>query len=385
MIINATMGMGFKGTLLYVYKDGKDLKEEQKPVVIEKNNVVGSPEQMARQMHEHAQNSRRLQKPVLHLSVSFAHEDKLTQDKEVECIKASMQNLGISEEKHQYIIVKHNDSNNTHYHVVTNKLNLDNKSLNTDWYKNDCVVTADKIEQEYNLARTQNRKIIYNAEKKEREYVPKEERTKNITTKQTKIFKDKEPKLCEYKTKIQSGIKEALADKSVKTKGDFQALLKNRNIQAKISKKNNEIKGASFRYDNKLSVKGSDVGYRWADISQKLEQNKNLDQYKKVAQIQGQKAEQSTEPGAKTVQEKTNLTRTETDHKTQQIQEKPKTKLTMDEEREIEHIKNYNNSICTVIDKHDEEFKRGNINPNTEKIFKDNGFDKSGTNEFVFT
>jgi hypothetical protein len=407
MIINATMGTGFRGTLLYVYKDGKDLPEKQKPVVIEKNNVVGSPEQMARQMHEHSQNSRRLQKPVLHLSVSFAPEDKLTQEKEIECIKASMQNLGISEEKNQYVIVKHNDSNNTHYHIVTNKLNSDNKSLNTDWYKNDCVVTADKIEQEYNLTRTQGRKIIYNAQTKSREYVSKEVRTKNIENKQTKKFKEKEPKLCEYKTKIQSGIREALADKSVKTKEDFQASLKSRNIQAKISEKNNEIKGSSFRYDNKLSVKGSDVGYRWADISQTLEQNKKLDQLKKVVPIQEQKAERSaetkqvaqeqnvaaaspiqklknTEPEAKSFLEKTNLTRTEIDQKVQQIQDNPKTKLTMEEERQIKHIKNYNNSISAVIDKHDEEFKRGNINPDTEKIFNENGFEKSGTNEYKF-
>ena len=56
----------------------------------------------------------------------------------------------------------------------------------------------------------------------------------------------------------------------------------------------------------------------------------------------------------------------------------------MEEEREIAHVKNYNNSITAVIDKHEEEFGRGNAHPNTDKIFKDNGFEKSGTNEFTF-
>jgi hypothetical protein len=63
--------------------------------------------------------------------MSFALEDKLTQDKEIECIKASMQNLGISEEKHQHVIAKHNDSNNPYYQIVMNKLNLDNESFLT--------------------------------------------------------------------------------------------------------------------------------------------------------------------------------------------------------------------------------------------------------------
>ena len=88
MIGNVTMGNYFRGVLNYIYKIGVNLPEDKKPVQIETNNVVGNIKQMAWQMAEHAQNSRRLLQPVLHISVSFAPQDNLTQQMEVEAVKA---------------------------------------------------------------------------------------------------------------------------------------------------------------------------------------------------------------------------------------------------------------------------------------------------------
>ena len=64
MIGNVTMGNYFRGALNYIYKIGVNLPEDKKPVQIETNNVVGNIKQMAWQMAEHAQNSRRLLQPV---------------------------------------------------------------------------------------------------------------------------------------------------------------------------------------------------------------------------------------------------------------------------------------------------------------------------------
>mgnify|MGYP003524395565 FL=1 len=75
MIINATIGTGFKGALLYVHQIDKNLKEEERPEIIEKNNVIGSnPTSIAYQMREQSQESGRVKKPVLHLSFSFSEQ-----------------------------------------------------------------------------------------------------------------------------------------------------------------------------------------------------------------------------------------------------------------------------------------------------------------------
>jgi len=309
MIINATVGTGFKGALLYIHKSETGLKEEERPEVIEKNKVIGSnPNLIAYQMREQAEQSGRVQKPVLHLSFSFAEEDKITKEKEVEAIKSAMNHFGVYEEKHQYVIVKHNDSDHkhNHYHAIINKVDNENKTLNTDWLHNKCSGIADRVEQEHNLHRVKERQRIYDLEKDEYRYTTKEEKAKIVEKRQTKTFKEKAPKVNEYQAKIQSGVREVLADKSITTKETFISELAKRNIQAKVNidENTNKIKGVSFRYDKKLSVKGGEIGYNANVVSQKLDENIFIKitqpELAKPNQIIQPKEEQKTVvPGAK--------------------------------------------------------------------------------------
>ena len=278
MIIKSSLGTGFQGVLLYIQKEGKDLLENEKPQIIVKNNVWGNPNVMARQMHNHSNKSSRLKSPVLHLSFAFAREDKITPEKEIEAVKSAMQHFGISEEKFQFVLARHNDTDNNHYHLALNRLDLNNKTLDTSWIKNDCVGIADRIEQEYDLHRVEGRTRIYDIEKNT--YL-----TTFINKKREKNVQSTSVNLTEYKTKIQSAVREILADKSVTTKEELITKLKNKNIQAKVNIDENtkQIKGISYRYDNKLSVKGGDIGYNANVVSQKLEENKAIQQSTTIA------------------------------------------------------------------------------------------------------
>lgn len=271
MIIKSSLGTGFQGVLLYIQKEGKDLLENEKPQIIVKNNVWGNPNVMSRQMHNHSNKSSRLKSPVLHLSFAFAREDKITPEKEIEAVKSAMQHFGISEEKFQFVLARHNDTDNNHYHLVLNRLDLNNKTLDTSWIKNDCVGIADRIEQEYDLHRVEGRTRIYDIEKNT--YL-----TTFKNKKREKNVQSTSVNLTEYKTKIQSAVREVLADKSVTTKEELISKLKNKNIQAKVNIDENtkQIKGISYRYDNKLSVKGGDIGYNANVVSQKLEENTTI-------------------------------------------------------------------------------------------------------------
>lgn len=268
MIIKSSLGTGFQGVLLYIQKEGKDLLENEKPQIIVKNNVWGNPNVMARQMHNHSNKSSRLKSPVLHLSFAFALEDKITTEKEIEVVKSAMQHFGISEEKFQFVLARHNDTDNNHYHLVLNRLDLNNKTLDTSWIKNDCVGIADRVEQEHNLHRVEGRTRIYDIEKNT--YL-----TTFKNKKREKNVQSTSVNLSEYKIKIQSTVREVLADKSVTTKEELISKLKDKNIQAKVNIDENtkQIKGISYRYNNKLSVKGGDIGYNANVVYQKLEEN----------------------------------------------------------------------------------------------------------------
>ena len=290
MIIKSSLGTGFQGVLLYIQKEGKDLLENEKPQIIVKNNVWGNPNVMARQMHNHSNKSSRLKSPVLHLSFAFAREDKITTEKEIEAVKSAMQHFGISDEKHQYVLARHNDTENNHYHLVLNRFDLKNNTLDTSWIKNDCVGIADRVEQEHDLHRVEGRTRIYDVEKNT--YL-----TTFTNKKREKNVQNTSVKLTEYQTKIQSAVREVLADKSVTTQEELISELAKKNVQAKVNidENTNKIKGISYRYDKKLSVKGGDVGYNANVVSQKLEENIS------VKIIQPELAKPNLVPGAKSI------------------------------------------------------------------------------------
>lgn len=290
MIIKSSLGTGFQGVLLYIQKEGKDLRENEKPQIIVKNNVWGNPNVMARQMHNHSNKSSRLKSPVLHLSFAFAPEDKITPEKEIEVVKSAMQHFGISEEKFQYVLARHNDTENNHYHLVLNRFDLNNNTLDTSWIKNDCVGIADRVEQEHDLHRVEGRTRIYDIEKNT--YL-----TTFKNKKREKNVQNTSVNLTEYQTKIQSAVREVLADKSVTTQEELTSELAKKNVQAKvqIDENTNKIKGISYRYDKKLSVKGGDIGYNASVVSQKLEENIS------VKIIQPELAKPNLVPGAESI------------------------------------------------------------------------------------
>lgn len=392
MIINATLGNGFSGALQYIHKTGKDLQENKRSEVIERNNLIGSnPKLLAYQMRAQANLSGYSKKPVLHLSFNFATADNLTRQKEVECVKASMKHLGISEENHQYVIVKHNDSNHSHYHAIINKVSNKNKIIDTNWIKNKCVVTADKIEQDFKLSRTANRTIVFAENEQGYKYVSKEERLTSTKSKQIKAFRDKEVKLCEYRTTIRDGIKEVLGDPSVQTSELLKSKLATKGINARftIDEKTNKIKGTAFKYENKLAVKGSEVGYSANIILEKLEQNKGIIN----VQIQSKKSQRVEEPKILPLKKNTKIR-----YSRFQIPDEPLTQQTksIEELRQEQENKRLNNNktahlqarasaLEAIRNEHNIEFRKGNYTPNTKDIFIKYGFIQGTTpNNYIF-
>lgn len=274
MIGNVTMGNYFRGALNYIYKIGVNLPEDKKPVQIETNNVVGNIKQMAWQMAEHAQNSRRLLQPVLHISVSFAPQDNLTQQEEITAVKAYIKYFGITEANHQWVLVKHFDSSISHYHLIANKLNLDNKSLNVDWYRNDAVAISDRVEQEHNLFRVQGRSRIFDSLTGEYRNVPKAKLEKIIESRQTKEFIDKSYDLSDYKTTVRNTVNRM--SNYATSLDELKEELGKVKIQAtfRIDPVDGSLIGTAFRFADKIRFKGSEIGFSAKCISQRLAENK---------------------------------------------------------------------------------------------------------------
>lgn len=283
MIIEVSTGNGFRGVISYVQKEHeKDLPLDKKPEVIEKNLVFGNTKEMARQMRFVARGNTRISKPVMHVSVSFDAKEKLSEEQRQKAVKSVLNEMGVKTQDHQYLVVKHNDTANTHYHIVLNKVDLDGKKLNLGFdgkkegfIKNRLQVIADKIEQEQGLQRTEGRNIIYdkNSEKGYR-FLTADEKAERDERKSRdkKAVLSKNPNIKHLQKNVQTAIQNVLQDRSITNVQQFKAMVESKGIDVRLMQNKNGISGISFSTD-KISVKGSQIGAKWNDIDKALTTN----------------------------------------------------------------------------------------------------------------
>ena len=352
MILNVTTGTGFKGILSYVEKqEKKELRPEQKPEILQEQNIYGSAQEKAQQMRFVADNNSFSSRPVLHVSVSLQENEKLNNQKRDEVLNDIIKELGATPENNQYQIVKHNDTDLEHYHIVINKVGFDGSNINTSYIQNKCHVIADKLEQKHELERVNGRKIVYDpSNEKGYRYTSQEERKANEQKKRASKARDKSQSVEDKKNHIKSNLSLALEDKSITTPEALSKALAEKNIETRYNTNKNGISGVSFRYQE-VSVKGSEIQYKANYVATKLEQNKAI-------QIQSTTIAPKAEP----------------------IQ-KPIEKPMQNDDREF--TREYNQRIENVVNAHNTAYDKGE-KPDTKAIFEENGFKKEN-DMFVYS
>ena len=370
MIATATTGTGFKGAISYIQKEHeKDLSQEEKPELIAKNNIYGDTKKMSSQMRFLAKENSRVSRPVLHVAISFHKSEKLTPEQVEKAVNSVLKEIGVDKENNQYLLMKHNDAKNEHYHAVINKVGLDGKNLDTSYIKNRLQVVCDKVEQEQGLRRTEGRTILYDpTNEKGYRYLSKEEKAAAAEKKRNSPIRDKSTKIADEKNHVKAKISEALKDKNIDTADKFKTALEKESIQTKFMENKNGISGVSFRYQNQ-AYKGTDLGYKWKQVSNGLEQNKKSLQQMKAKEQSVYSTNKEDWKGI----DKTNPNNFPVDY----------SKFTNEQQKEIMFTKDYNKAIENVVNQHKEEYKKENLAPDTDRIFKENGFKKEG-DKYIF-
>jgi len=280
MIVEVSTGNGFRSTISYVHKEHeKDLPQDKKPEIIEKNNIYGNTKAMAKQMRFVSNANSRISKPVMHVSVSFDTKERISEEQRQKAVQSVLKEMGVKAQDHQYLIVKHNDTANPHYHIVLNKVDLDGKKLNLgfdgkkeEFIKNRLQVIADKIEQEQGLQQTQGRNIVYDASSdKGFRFLSKKEKAEQKAINKKEI-REKNPNKREQQEVIKNQIANVLQDKKIVTAEHFKQALESKGVDVRISQNIKGISGVSYQTD-KISVKGSQIGAKWSDISKVLQEN----------------------------------------------------------------------------------------------------------------
>jgi hypothetical protein len=142
MIAKAIKGKGFRGALEY------DLSKEQGRL-IDTNMEGAGPRELAREFGAIRKLRPNLGRAVLHVSLSAAPGEHLTDDQWREIGQRYLHGMGL--DANQYLITRHLDTEHEHIHLLVNRVRFDGEvtSDSHDYRRHEILMRA--IERDYSL------------------------------------------------------------------------------------------------------------------------------------------------------------------------------------------------------------------------------------------
>jgi len=262
MIAKNIKGKSFMGCVSYVMHEGATLLEAE-GVWAESNQDIIRSFAMQRS------GRREIKQPVGHIPIAFSPEDKDRMNNEfmLKLTKEYMQEMGIKNT--QYIIVRHQNTDNPHLHIVYNRIDNDLKliSVNNDYKRN--IKVCKKLKDKYSLTYGKGKENV-------------------------KREKLNDPDKAKYK--IYDAIKAVLP--YCKKPTDLKSLLKQSGIETvfKLKRTTGDIEGISFKMGN-LCFKGSEIDrkFSYANLNKEFQKNIEMEEKRQKAdrEKQAKQAEQS--------------------------------------------------------------------------------------------
>jgi DNA-binding transcriptional MerR regulator len=250
MIGHVSKGASFFHCISYCLEDKIKLTEEMKQQlaqvdhlqhkdraeVLEYNLCFGDKYELAEQFRDVMKLSKRVEKPVLHLSLRLAPGDSLTREQWLEIGREAAKEFGVAD--HQYICVLHKDTKEQHIHIAANRVGFDGKvASDSNSYKRMAALCR-RLEKQYNLKQVLSPRAFLS---------PEERRL---------------PRHDQRKEKLKGDIRETL--KEVNLFSEFQKRMQGLGYQVIKGR------GISFIDDKKVKIKGSEVGFSLAKIEKIL-------------------------------------------------------------------------------------------------------------------
>ncbi|HGM6757423.1 TPA: relaxase/mobilization nuclease domain-containing protein [Serratia marcescens] len=256
----AKSGKSFKNRVEYILKDDHDFICRN--MASDFNNVSDLTDEFK------AVSSFRqdIKKPVFHAFLSVPKNEILTQQKWEEIAKDYLKEMNIDIEKHQYICVRHNDTDKDHIHIVANRVGLDGSVWHGKHSAFNTIAACERLEVKHGLTITQGLK----GQKSEVSATTKNEIEQALRT------GEKPARLV-----LQNSLQAALVGKP--DLSTFVERLQAVGIEPAFNvASTGNVAGVSFGIKNngkKIFFKGSSLGkkYGWNTIKDKVKYDKNRD------------------------------------------------------------------------------------------------------------
>ncbi|EJO6494435.1 relaxase/mobilization nuclease domain-containing protein [Citrobacter sp. S39] len=148
----AKSGKSFKNRVKYILKDDHDFICSN--MASDYNNVSDLTDEF-KTVSSFRQD---IKKPVFHAFLSLPKDEKLTDEKWQEIAKDYLKEMNIDIEKHQYICVRHKDTDQDHIHIVANRVGLDGSVWHGQHSAFNTIAACERLEVKHSLTITQSLK-----------------------------------------------------------------------------------------------------------------------------------------------------------------------------------------------------------------------------------
>ncbi len=157
MVAKITIGSSLFGAIKY----NADKVNEGKGQLLDTNKIFNDGTgkvDIAQALHDfgrHMPNQMRTEKPVIHISLNPHPDDRLTDKELTEMAHEYMQRMGYGDQP--YIIVKHEDIDRHHLHIVSVRVDEQGKRINSDFTHKRSLAIIQDFERRYNLHKGEKR------------------------------------------------------------------------------------------------------------------------------------------------------------------------------------------------------------------------------------
>ncbi|HBN0452507.1 TPA: relaxase/mobilization nuclease domain-containing protein, partial [Escherichia coli] len=148
----AKPGRSFKNRVDYILKDDHDFICSN--MASDYNNVSDLTDEF-KIVSSFRQD---IKKPVFHAFLSLPKNEHLTDEQWQEIAKDYLKEMNINIEKHQYICLRHNDTDQDHIHIVANRVGLDGSVWLGQHSAFNTIAACERLEIKHGLTITQSLK-----------------------------------------------------------------------------------------------------------------------------------------------------------------------------------------------------------------------------------
>lgn len=249
-------GSSFYELIRYVLEDKKELSAKQKlerseldqvqhkerAEVLEYHLCGGEKNKLAEQFIDVMRLSKRVEKPVLHISLRLAPGEVLTKNQLIEMGRECAKEFGIAD--HQYICVLHKDTREQHIHIAANRVGFDGKVASDSKSYQRMAALCRRLEKQYQLQEVLS--------------------PRKFLSSQDRLL----PRHDSRKENLRTDIRRTL--EKVNTYTGFEQQME------ALGYKVIRGRGISFIDDKKVKIKGSEVGFSLATIEKVLSLKEQL-------------------------------------------------------------------------------------------------------------